>query len=140
MFSDIRLHRMSFILLVNILLSEEDCQALQKEPFRNSYGLADWLLIFDFVVPIWALHRISWLSSIWRGISSTQPIFPHVTCKESWICRTSSWSLRMFESWNILLHLTHLFLSFFHSYRQVLQNKWLHVSNLIGSLGTLLHI
>ena len=27
---------MSFILLVNILLSEEDCQALQKEPFRNS--------------------------------------------------------------------------------------------------------
>ena len=26
---------MSFILLVNILLSEEDFQALQKEPFRN---------------------------------------------------------------------------------------------------------
>ena len=29
-------HRMSFMLLVNILLSEEDCQAPQKEPFRNS--------------------------------------------------------------------------------------------------------
>ena len=27
---------MSFILLVNILLFEEDCQALQKEPFRNT--------------------------------------------------------------------------------------------------------
>ena len=24
--------------MVNILLSEEDCQALQKEPFRNSCG------------------------------------------------------------------------------------------------------
>ena len=30
---------MSFILLVNILLSEEDFQALQKEPFRNSCDL-----------------------------------------------------------------------------------------------------
>ena len=29
---------MSFILLVNILLSEEDCQALYKETFRNSCG------------------------------------------------------------------------------------------------------
>ena len=36
MFSDIRLHRMGFILLINILLSEEDCKALHKEPFRNS--------------------------------------------------------------------------------------------------------
>ena len=27
---------MSFDLLVNILLSEEDSQALQKEPFRNT--------------------------------------------------------------------------------------------------------
>ena len=36
MFSEIKLHRMSFILLVNILLSGEDCQALHKEPFINS--------------------------------------------------------------------------------------------------------
>ena len=27
---------MSFLLLVNILMSEEDCHALQKEPFRYS--------------------------------------------------------------------------------------------------------
>ena len=36
MFSEIILHRMSFILVVNILLSDEDCQALQKEPLRNT--------------------------------------------------------------------------------------------------------
>ena len=30
---------MSFILSVNILLSKEDCQALQKEPFRNSCAI-----------------------------------------------------------------------------------------------------
>ena len=32
MFSEIKLPRMSFVLLVNILLSEEDCQALHKDP------------------------------------------------------------------------------------------------------------
>ena len=32
LFSGIRLHRMSLILLVNILLSEEDCHALEKDP------------------------------------------------------------------------------------------------------------
>ena len=32
MLSKIRLHRMSFILLVNILLSEGDCKALHKDP------------------------------------------------------------------------------------------------------------
>ena len=39
MFSDKRLHRMSFQLLVKNLLSEEDCQALQKKTFRNTCGL-----------------------------------------------------------------------------------------------------
>ena len=34
LFSEITLHRMSFILLVNSLLS--DCQALHKQPFRNT--------------------------------------------------------------------------------------------------------
>ena len=29
---------MSFNLLVNILLSDKDCQALQKEPFRNTWA------------------------------------------------------------------------------------------------------
>ena len=33
MFSKLGLHRISFILLVNILPSEEDCQALQRKPF-----------------------------------------------------------------------------------------------------------
>ena len=32
MFSEIRLQKISFIFLVNILLSEEDCQALHKNP------------------------------------------------------------------------------------------------------------
>ena len=30
---------MSYILLANNLLSEEDCQVLQKEPFRNTFAL-----------------------------------------------------------------------------------------------------
>ena len=31
---------MSFILLVNILLSEEDCQVLQEKSFRNTFDYA----------------------------------------------------------------------------------------------------
>ena len=38
-FCDKRLHRMSFQLLVNNLLSEEDCRALQKNPFGNTCDL-----------------------------------------------------------------------------------------------------
>ena len=36
LFGEIKLDRMSFNLFVNILLSEEDCQASQKAPFRNT--------------------------------------------------------------------------------------------------------
>ena len=49
MFSEIKLHRMSFNLLFNILLSEEDCQALQKEPFRNTCAVCSVQCTFDSV-------------------------------------------------------------------------------------------
>ena len=38
MFSEIRLNRIRFVLLVNILLSEEYCQALNKDPSDTVLG------------------------------------------------------------------------------------------------------
>ena len=43
---------MSFILLVYILLSEDDCQALQKEPFRNSCDCSSTLMLLYLGVSV----------------------------------------------------------------------------------------
>ena len=52
----ITLHWMSFILLVKILLSEEDFQALQKEPFRNSFDLLLHCTLYTLQYKLYTLH------------------------------------------------------------------------------------
>ena len=103
LFSEIRLHRMSFILLVKILLSEEDCQALlkqslQKKLWQKNGAIQSWPLRYmandrvkticqTFKFALWsALHcttfiycigNITWIGNCrWQSLYLPDQVLP----------------------------------------------------------------